>query len=182
MLRMGGRTDLPLSSSGCAQAVKLGAHLLANYPTPKALYVSPLLRTRQTAEAITKAYNANIAVHVDSRFREIDYGPDEGKPETEVVARLGQAALKAWEEQALVPAGWLADVDNICTNWREFALQLLQEYCAEDYVCVVSSQGILRFAGCILENNPQGRIATGAYCHLHYNGVSWQILTWNQRP
>ena len=56
--RVGARTDLPLSSSGRAQAEKLAAHFREVAPQGfSAAYCSPLQRTRQTAETILGAYD-----------------------------------------------------------------------------------------------------------------------------
>ena len=52
------------------------------------------------------------------------YGPDEGKPETEVVARIGQKALDEWERAAIVPDGWLVCVDDIISSFVDVPLSM----------------------------------------------------------
>jgi len=115
--RVGGRTDLPLSTSGRGQAEALARHFAATvFVTARS---GPLKRTRETAVAILAAQPEPPELLTDLFLREIDYGPDENQPEEEVVARIGKAALKAWERDAIVPAGWRADPAAIIGNWQE---------------------------------------------------------------
>ena len=102
--RVGGRTDLPLSISGRAQAEALARHFAA---TPFATARSgPLKRTRETARAILAAQANAPELTTDLFLREIDYGPDENRPEEDVIARIGREALDAWErDSSRRPAG-----------------------------------------------------------------------------
>ena len=109
ILRVGGRTDLPLSLSGLDQADAL-ADAFKNIPL-KACYSSPLKRTRQTANAICQGHN--IEIQNAEFLREIDYGPDEGQSEKDVIARLGEKALQDWEVNTVVPNGWNLDLSLI---------------------------------------------------------------------
>ena len=107
--RVGGRTDLPLSTSGRAQVEALGRHFAATtFATARS---GPLKRTRETASAILAAHANPPDLITDLFLREIDYGPDENRPEDEVIARIGQPALDAWERNGIVPNGWRVDPD-----------------------------------------------------------------------
>ncbi len=66
-----GRTDLPLAEEGLAQAGRLCGCL----PEPELLFVSPLLRCRQTAEVIWPGVEQRIVPDL----RETDFGAFEGK-------------------------------------------------------------------------------------------------------
>lgn len=71
-----GRTDLPLTDHGIEQA-----RLLAAKSRDLCLDIilsSPMLRARQTAEAVAEA--CGLPVWVDDRLIEQDYGIYEGKP------------------------------------------------------------------------------------------------------
>ena len=115
--RVGGRTDLPLSTSGRAQAEALGRHFAA---TPFATARSgPLKRTRETAHAILATQANAPELATDLFLREIDYGPDENRPEDDVIARIGKPALEAWEHSSIVPPGWRVDPDALIGNWQE---------------------------------------------------------------
>lgn len=69
-----GRTDLPLTENGFAQAQKL-AEKAAEYDLDM-IISSPMLRARQTAAAVTR--RCAIPVIVDDRLIEQDYGIYEG--------------------------------------------------------------------------------------------------------
>jgi 2,3-bisphosphoglycerate-dependent phosphoglycerate mutase len=184
VLRMGKRTDLPLSQSGLAQASALATHLAAHYSAPATIYTSNLLRTKQTAAPIQTAYGGTISLIADSRFDEVDYGPDEGMPEEQVVARLGKETLEAWEKHAIVPDGWQINVVAIRQQWLAFSELLLQN--GEDTI-VVTSNGIARFSPVLvgLDANQityPSKIGTGAFCRLLYENNAWAIHEWNIRP
>lgn len=143
VLRVGGRTDLDLSTSGMAQARALAAHLASRDFAPQHMLVGPLVRTRQTADAIVEALNEPISPVIDERLREIDYGPDEGRPEDEVVARLGAPAIEAWETRALVPDGWRVDPDALRVAWRDILAEAARR---GGDTMAVTSNGVARFA------------------------------------
>jgi probable phosphoglycerate mutase len=71
-----GRADPELTEEGRRQAALL-AETLAGEPVT-AILTSPLLRARQTAEAVAAA--CGLAVTVDERLVEIDWGAWEGRP------------------------------------------------------------------------------------------------------
>ncbi|MEL6829617.1 MAG: phosphoglycerate mutase family protein [Pseudomonadota bacterium] len=121
LLRVGARTDLPLSKSGQAQAMALGDHFVDKFPDGFSQATSsPLLRTRQTAEAILSVYDSPPLLRTEAFLTEVDYGPDEGQAEEKVVARLGPDALALWESSAVPPADWLVDTAQLRKDWRTF--------------------------------------------------------------
>jgi broad specificity phosphatase PhoE len=78
--RYAGSTDIPLSPRGLEQAEKLGAW--ASTAGLTAIWVSPLLRARQTAEPAEHV--TGIPARVDSRLREIHFGQGEGLTNAEI--------------------------------------------------------------------------------------------------
>ena len=75
----------------------------------------------------TEGEAAPHAAQTDSKARdEIDYGPDEGKPETEVINRLGKEVLAQWETRAIVPDGWLVNPQEIINSWKNLADDLIK--------------------------------------------------------
>ena len=82
--RLLGRLDPPLTDVGRAQAAAL-ARVLAGATR---VVCSPLLRARQTAEAIRQAGDGGAPVEVDERWIELDYGIWDGRPLAEVPAEL----------------------------------------------------------------------------------------------
>ncbi len=74
--RVSGRTDIPLTEKGLEQA-----KLLAENAKGKGIEVilaSPLLRARQTAQAVSDAIGVPVAL--DDRLIELDFGIFEGCP------------------------------------------------------------------------------------------------------
>lgn len=180
--RVGGRTDLPLSTSGKAQAEKLAEHF-AETPFAAAL-ASPLERTRATARAILGTRTDAPALLIRSFLREIDYGPDENQPEEAVIARLGEAALNAWDADGTPPQGWIVDPAAIRAGWSD----LLKDVCAlpaDANVLVVTSNGTARFLPDVVDGVPEGldrKLKTGAWGEIAVTLQGTRILAWNLRP
>jgi len=173
--RVGGRTDLPLSVSGKEQAAALG-QALAAITFDRAL-VSPLKRTQMTAEAILAHQSPDLSLEFETDLVEVDYGPDEGRPEAEVVARVGEAAMAAWESDAIVPEGWKVDPAALRASWQ----RLLRD--ATGTVLIVTSNGMARFVLDVAANDGVARkLKTGAYGVLDGQGDDWRVTDWNLRP
>jgi len=124
---------------------------------------------------------------VNPLFNEIDYGVDENKPEAEVVDRVGAEALKAWDENAIVPKGWQVDVPKIIQGWLDFGASCVQNHGGKK-ILVITSNGIARFAPHLtgafeaFRRDHKLKISTGALAILtHENGV-WKIEGWNIKP
>lgn len=175
--RVGGRTDLPLSVSGRAQAQALATHFAAmTFATARS---GPLKRTRETANAILAAQAGPPDLTTDLFLREIDYGPDENRPEDEVVARIGKAALDAWEHDSIPPPGWRVDPAAITGNWQQLFSELRDEQ--GDHL-IVTSNGIARFALAAAEvQRPDAKLATAAYGVIELS-PNPAVIHWNLRP
>ena len=98
--RVGCRTDLPLVASGEAQARRIGKFLRLHQMVPDVVFAAPLKRSLDTARLAVEALGLDLPITSDERFSEIDYGPDENQPESVVVARIGEQALRDWDEHA----------------------------------------------------------------------------------
>jgi len=85
--RFSGSLDPPLTQVGKAMAE---AFARAYAPlTWDAIYTSPMLRTRQTADALSRL--TGVAVTVDDGLKEIEYGEWEGLRQDEVKAQWPEA-------------------------------------------------------------------------------------------
>ncbi|MBP7252096.1 MAG: histidine phosphatase family protein [Alphaproteobacteria bacterium] len=182
--RVGAHTDLPLSESGRQQAANLGKTLAAHKLIPDIVFAAPLLRTKQTAELALAAVSCSAALQLQPQLTEIDYGPDEGKPETDVIARLGEKALRDWEEKHIVPNGWRIDPAALENMWEALAMRIRTDYADKTVLCVTSN-GIARFALNLAadsaeQNTP--KLATSAYGVLKSVANGWRIESWNVRP
>jgi broad specificity phosphatase PhoE len=80
--RLQGQQDIPLNATGRAQAAEAGRKLVTVLPEPDSLpwQVSPLGRTRETAELARKALRLPpTRYNVDDRLKELTFGDWEGK-------------------------------------------------------------------------------------------------------
>ncbi len=184
-----GTTDLPLVESGLLQGRKLGVYLKENNLCPDIIFTSKLKRAMQTAEQMQAVLQTDWPVETLSIFNEIDYGPDENKPEADVVARVGAEALKAWEADARVPAGWRVDPLEIIHNWLSFAASVAHDYAGQT-ILVVTSNGIARFSPYLTGDFPSFcqqhsiKISTGALCVFEHgdHDEHWKCTSWNIKP
>jgi probable phosphoglycerate mutase len=178
--RIGARTDLPLTEEGRAQGHSLGAHFAALGWRFSRVLVSPLTRTRETARAILDHQPETLTVEPCEWLREIDHGPDENMPEDVVLARIGAAALAAWDACGLPPPGWTVDAETRCAAWRKF-------FAADKgMTLLVTSNGAARFA--LLADPslaPSGRLklSTGSYGVIRRGpDNTLEVPIWGRRP
>ena len=180
--RVGSRTDIALVESGRAQAARLGAWFAAQDVAIDRLLSSPLLRARETAQAIGQACD-----HAPDGTRawlgEIDHGPDENRVEAEVVARIGAQAIADWDERGIAPDGWVVDADARIAAWRAcFA----ERRTGADLL--VTSNGAARFAliAAGLAGDPAHgtlKLRTGAFGQLHVTpDGAVALVRWDERP
>ena len=142
--RVGARTDLALSKSGIVQAKFLAEQftpLKSGYNFSRA-YCSPLQRTQSTCSYILSNGHTAVAPNVLNFLIEIDYGPDENKPESDVIERIGKKAIKLWDTSGTPPQGWLIEPDQIISSWKLFLKNIND---TNDDILVVTSNGIARF-------------------------------------
>jgi probable phosphoglycerate mutase len=175
--RVGGRTDLALSASGRVQAEALGRHFAKTiFATARS---GPLKRTRETAHAILAAHAHPPELTTDLFLREIDYGPDENRPEDEVIARIGKAALDAWERESIVPNGWRVDPDALIGNWQETFRELRDQ---PGNHLIVTSNGIARFAlNAAGAPRTDAKLGTAAWGVIALDGGEVRVDAWNVR-
>lgn len=103
VVRFRGRSDLALNAFGQAQARAL-ARRLASWPIV-AIYSSPLLRARQTAEPVAR--QLGLPIRPTQGLMDIDYGHWQGR-RPEEVARAEPELHRRWLEepqQVHIPGG-----------------------------------------------------------------------------
>ena len=183
-----GLTDLPLVDSGLEQGRLLGRYLKQQKMIPDVIFTSHLKRTQQTAQAAQKEMGTALACQTLAVFNEIDYGPDENKPEDAVIARLGKAALEAWDAEGIVPEGWRVDPAAIIARWKDFGGDILKNHPGKT-VMVVTSNGIARFAPHLtgdfnaFRQKHAIKLSTGAVSVFENSGSSvWSCTYWNISP
>ncbi|MCB1531668.1 MAG: histidine phosphatase family protein [Alphaproteobacteria bacterium] len=185
--RVGARTDLPLVESGQEQARKIGQYLSKNRLIPDVVYTSHLSRTIETARIAIKESGVSNPTYPLDIFNEVDYGPDENKPEDEVIARIGAQAIKDWDENAVVPDGWIVHPEAIIESWHKFADQI-RAHDDNETILVVTSNGIARFAPHITGDfesfaaNHTIKLSTGALAIFEYKDGAWVVREWGIKP
>jgi broad specificity phosphatase PhoE len=96
--RIQGHTDIPLSAAGEA---KMAALRLPDSITPSRVFVSPLMRARQTARLLGLPDD-----RTDARLMEQHWGQWEGLSRAEILARHGEDAFaRAGSARAFRPLG-----------------------------------------------------------------------------
>lgn len=186
--RVGLKTDLPLSSSGLQQASQLGTHLAKQFTKLDQIFCSDLIRTEQTANLILDNYQQQPSLQPLSLLNEIDYGIDDGKPENEVIKRIGQDALMRWEEDMKVPQGWLFDAKQRFAEIKKW-LASIQPLTHDKTIMLVTSNGIARLFSLLIDDHEQFKqthslkMPTASFSHLQQdNKQQWRCLTWGNRP
>jgi probable phosphoglycerate mutase len=157
------------------------------------IYHSSLRRTQETATIIAEGYEtlgrSRPPCRLRHAFDEADYGEDDGRPEEEVRARLGDALLR-WETEAVVPEGWSLDPEAVALMWRDFGRELWLRFGSGGveagqgmpWVVVVTSQGIARFSDSLLGVARPGLTAKLGTAHgIVYVGYeeAWSCSAWN---
>lgn len=184
--RVGARTDLPLTAAGLAQAQALGRLFAEREWHFDRVLVSPLLRTRQTAEAILSLQPAAAGLQIAEFLNEIDHGPDENMPEDSVIARVGHAAIAAWDAEGIVPTGWIANEDARIAAWRDLFAATGD---GGSNTLLVTSNGAARFAFRADPTLRQGmhglslKLPTGGFGVIADDGLGQRrVIDWGSRP
>ena len=126
--------DPTLSEIGKKQASLVGKYL-SQFPIT-AIYASPLLRTRQTAEAIAKEVAMDIAI--DERFRE--------RMNWELPEQTFEEFVALWNKASVDPSFQPAGGDSVAQTASRFgdALYDLTQKYPNEHIVIVSHGGAIR--------------------------------------
>ncbi len=183
--RIGARTDIPLVESGIAQGDALGHDFASRGMRFDRAFVSPLLRTRQTFDRIAAALPVQPSVQSAEWLAEIDHGPDENRTDAEIVARIGEEALRRWDTDAIAPDGWQVGEQARLSAWRGLFRDLAG---MDDDVLVVTSNGAARFAlmadaTLIGAVGSSLKLRTGAWGRIDVDPEGRpRLVEWDRRP
>ena len=208
ILRVGSKTDLPLTATGVQQGRQAGLALKEMQLYPTCFFSASLKRTLETCNEISKVFEHRELPIISNFLLEFDYGPDEGKPESEVLKRLGneeanlsgkidvqpleaeemgRESLKRWDAEKRLPKGWSflqPRVSHLEQDWIDFAQEIIAKPQGETVVAVTSN-GIARFSTAILPPSAQYpenlKLSTGAFGVYEHNGKFWELKNWNVR-
>jgi len=181
--RIGARTDLPLVESGIDQARALGSNFAGQELAFGRALAAPLLRTQATIDTILADQKRAPVVESVDWLTEIDHGPDEGKIESDVEARIGRDGLVAWDREARAPDGWIVDSDRRIAGWQDLWKT------GRGHVLIVTSNGAARFALMSDEQLrgqaaalPSLKLRTGAYGTIVREQGGLRLIAWDRRP
>ena len=181
--RVGARTNLALSKSGIKQAKFLAEQftpLKSGYNFSKA-YCSPLQRTQSTCSYILSSGHTADVPNFLNFLIEIDYGPDENKPESDVIERIGRKAIKLWDTSGTPPQGWLVKPEQIISSWKLFLKNISD---TNDDILVVTSNGIARFLFEAVDNievDIQRKLNTACFGLVEVSQGITSLKFWNKK-
>jgi probable phosphoglycerate mutase len=178
--RIGARTDLPLTERGETQARDVAAWLVGRDLQPDRAVTGPLQRAVRTARIITAGLPRPCPLTETHWLNEVDYGPDEGCVEEEVVTRIGAFALARWDRLAEPAPGWPIDrAAKIAGCGAAVAALPLGT------TLLVTSNGTARFVLLALGLGPGDaslKLRTGAIGEIEIGGDRALLRHWNVRP
>lgn len=150
--RYAGRTDVELSERGLAQAAALARW--AKTAELAAIWCSPLGRARRTADACAAV--TGLAVRVDARLRELDFGAAEGLTRDEMRHRFPEA-LTDFQRDPVghhLPEG--EDPERAAGRFVGCLRDIAREH-PDGRVLVVAHSTVIRLALCALIGVPLAR-------------------------
>lgn len=187
----GSSNDLALVDKGLEQAHSAAEYLLSTKITPKAIYCSPLQRTKKFAEIIIEHLGLNYQPIVDARLNEIDYGEWTGLSDQEIIERFGEEELKKWSDLSQWPnkGSWGSTESAIREDVKSFVDELQSKYSASDTIMAISSNGRLRYFLTLIDDEFEKRreekrlkVKTGHLCELSLNNGSCTLSYWDKNP
>jgi broad specificity phosphatase PhoE len=154
-----GDLDPPLTERGKSEADRVAGALKPLGLS--AIYCSPKLRARMTAEPIARA--CGLEPVIDEGLREIAYGSWEGRKETEI-AKSEKEAFDAWTaDPALVSPPGGESAFDIAARALPVILRARREN-GSGGVLLVSHKATVRVIVCALLGMPLGRFRTHVAC------------------
>ena len=154
-----GELDPPLTEGGLNQAEVLGKHLATLRPI--AVYASPMLRARQTAQPLLAG--AGLDVHLEYGLREIGYGEWEGRTEGQLREEDPDAYL-AWNTDPAVYAPPGGESGYAIAARALPVVDRIRLAHKEGHVVIVSHKATIRVITCALLGLHVGRFRDRIAC------------------
>jgi len=164
-----GHLDPPLDDVGQQEVTALGLALAVE--TPCLVVSSPLLRARQTADAIARATKAPTAV--DQRLIDRDYGEWAGHTLEEVVRTAGSLESARGVEPARAVSTRAREVLDAAADLAEDQPVILVAHDAVNTLLLTSLVPELR-------DDPSFAQRTACWNILERNGETWSVLEVNR--
>lgn len=171
-----GTLDIPLNESGIKQASLMTKALESK--NLSAVYTSPLLRARATAEIISSA--CGVQMQVDQRLTERNLGVMQGRNPTQLWEQY-PTVIEAWVEQVPLPPEAEAEASGEVINRIETAMyDLAMSYPGKTVALILHGASIR----CLLKRAVgNARITTPKNVSLTTMlvgpGKKWQVSSWS---
>ncbi|AYF98575.1 histidine phosphatase family protein [Protaetiibacter intestinalis] len=165
--RIQGSSDIPLNDTGREQA-RDAVEMLADWSWD-AVVSSPLSRARETAQIVADGLGLPLGPAYPE-LAERDYGPLEGAPSTETMAR--------WPRRDYPGAEPLDAVVERCLR----GLARIDEDYPDQNVVVVCHGTIMKYTLIRLTGHPVDVILNGTVSAIEREGDAWRVLTINGEP
>ena len=156
---LAGDIDPPLTDKGLMQARALARYAATLSLT--AVYVSPKLRARQTAQPLLES--GLLAAFEDPGLREISYGSWEGKKESSLKTEQPEAFTAWTQDPALVSPPGGESAFAIAARALPVLVRARQEH-PKGNVLFVSHKATIRIMVCALLGVPLGRFRDRVAC------------------
>jgi broad specificity phosphatase PhoE len=176
-----GATDVPVAPV----CERTSAALAKTLPRPAAWYVTPLSRTRATAEAIFSAGYGDVALAVEPAFIEQHFGALQGIAHDDLPNHLAGPPHPFWIiDPEEVPAGGESSAQMKARVGP--ALERLAQRHAGEHVVVVAHGGSIRAAIAHAMDIPMRAamhfsIRNQSVTRLFRNGGGWHVLAVNEQ-
>lgn len=165
--RLQGSSDIPLNDTGREQARDAEA-MLAQWSWD-AIVSSPLSRARETARIVAEGLGLPLGPAYDELV-ERDYGPLEGVPDREVMARWPNRDYPGAEPLESVVDRCLRGLDRIDADYPN------------SNVVVVCHGTIMKYTLIRMTGYPVDVILNGTVSAIERDGAGWRVLTINGEP
>jgi broad specificity phosphatase PhoE len=154
-----GDMDPPLTDRGLQQAVALGKRLTEF--CPQAVYASPMLRARLTAQPLLDA--CSLDVHLEYGLREIGYGEWEGHTESQLKEEDPEA-YESWNSDPAVYAPPGGESGYAIAARALPVVDRIRAAHKEGQVVIVSHKATIRVITCALLGLHVGRFRDRIAC------------------
>lgn len=138
-----GELNFPLTELGITQAQQTAEKLKATQIDR--IFCSPLLRAKQTMQAIAK-FHPDAAITFDDRLKERGDGQMEGKP-------IGPEDQLRWNLHAPHLPEYGETIQSAFARVKDFYQEILQKYPTEN-ILIVAHYGIGRLSKCFFDGFP----------------------------
>ncbi len=184
---VGANNDVPLVESGIKQADNLAQAICDHDIMPDTIYAGTLKRTASYAQMV--ANKLNIAVRLDNRLHEIDYGGWSGLSDQEIKEQFGNNEFDQWQNQGAWPVSFASSEQETIDQVFSFAEEAIVNQPNKKLALAVTSNGRLKYFLKLLPylwkdftGTSKWKVSTGKVSLLSFTNSGWAMICWNEDP